>query len=208
MSDYSGLPDFSADGIMDSVTDMIKSTIAILIPIAVTITVLILLRLIMPPIINKIAEKRTFDKIRDGEEIPAVLHSHINKKKHVPVELLPRLFKKTEACDSSWTACNKYAQILQNRAKVKNYFDRKLCIMLEVKKCRFFTFKPEQKLWHIEQKKSRLTKLVSYKGHFYLKSGDVVLRVDEKTYQAVNVQAVVAVFEIDKKTMIEVFMPM
>jgi hypothetical protein len=199
------IADLIPDDIMESAKDAVSSVLAVVLPIVIIAAALILLRLILPPILNKINEKRVYDVIRDGEEIPQPLHSAYNKKKHVPAELLPKLQAKLKPCDLSWTQCSKYAQILRSRAKIKHYINRDLCIMLEVKKCKPHTIDITHKCWHIAQKKNRLTKLISFTGHFYLKAGEVVLKVDEKTYAAVNKQAIVVLFELESGVTMEVF---
>jgi len=198
--------DFSADGILGGLTDTISRVIAALIPVAVTLAVLFVLWLILPPVMNKINEKKTFDKIRSGEEIPSILHGYINRKKYVPDELLQKLLRNAEKYELSWTECSNYMRVLQSRARLKHYIDRRLCMMLEIRRCRSYVINIQSKAWHITQKKNRLTRLVSYKGHFYIKSGEVVLKVDEKTYEAViNNKALLVAFEFEKGTRIEVF---
>jgi hypothetical protein len=199
------IPDNIMDTMTDTMTDTISQVLAVVVPVAVTIAVLILLRLFAPPVINKIKEHKTFGKIRSGEEIPSVLHSHINKKKYVPPELLEKLLKTAEECEMSWSECSRYAGILQARARVKHYLDRELCIMLEVRECKSYIFAVTQKLWHIEKNRNRLTKLDSFKGHFYLKTSELLLRVDERTYEKTDKKALAVIFEFDKGKVVEIF---
>jgi hypothetical protein len=216
---YSELPDFS--NIMESVGGINELSTAadaalgsftgfldLLIPLVTTFCVIFALWLILPVIINKIRERNVFSIIRSGEEIPNVLHSCINKKKYVPDELLRQLLYNAEEVELSYTVCNKYAEILRNRAKVKHYFDRELCIMLEVRRCKSYKIDITKRQWYIEIRRNRLTRLNSFKGHFYLKAGELILKTDEKTYTTITGKAVIVVFETAQGAKLEVFAPM
>jgi len=210
MTDFDEVIDMIGEGLsaagIGDITDTISGIIAFVIPLVITLAVLLVLWLTAPPILNKIKENRVCGKIRSGEEIPAVLHGYINKKKYVPDELLQKLLRNAEKYELSWTECSNYMRVLQSRARLKHYIDRRLCMMLEIRRCRSYIINIQGRAWHITQKKNRLTRLVSYRGHFYIKSGEIVLKVDEKTYEAViNNKALVVAFEFEKGTRIEVF---
>jgi magnesium-transporting ATPase (P-type) len=60
-----------------------------------------------------------------------------------------------------------------------------------------------ERFWSLQKINNRGA--VSYFEHYYVRVGDIVLKVDEKTYTAINGKAVIAVFELNKGTAVEVF---